>query len=287
MKGIILAGGHGTRLYPLTRAVSKQLLPVFDKPMVYYPLSLLMLAGIRDILVITTPTDAPLFARLLGDGAPWGLKLSYVVQPKPEGIAQAFLLAEEFLGGDSACLTLGDNFLHGVGLSGRLQAAAAQESGATIFGSWVRHPEHYGVAVFDAGGQLADVEEKPKVPRSQYAVIGLYFYDSSVVDIARALRPSARGELEITDVNREYIKRGAMRFERLNRGMAWLDMGTPSSLLEAAHYVETLELRQGLKIGCLEEIAWRQGFIDDAALAGLARDLAATSYGEYLASLLG
>ncbi len=286
MKGIILAGGSGTRLHPLTLSISKQLLPVYDKPMIYYPLSTLMLAGLRDILIITTPADAPLFQRLLGDGQSWGISISYAEQPRPEGLAQAFVIGREFLGRGPAALVLGDNVFYGAGLSHLLQSAARRTTGATIFGYWVRDPERYGVASIDTDGRVLDIEEKPKTPKSNYAVTGLYFYDSDIVDIAAAIKPSARGELEITDVNKAYLARGTLRLETMGRGFAWLDTGTHESLLQAAHFVETIEERQGLKIGSPEEIAWRQGWIDDDQLARLAAPLEKSGYGSYLQSLL-
>ena len=285
-KGIILAGGSGSRLYPLTRVTNKQLLPVYDKPMVYYPLSTLMLAGIRDILIISTPEDTPRFEALLGDGKRWGLRLRYKIQPKPEGIAQAFVLGREFIGRDRVMLVLGDNIFYGEALPKLLQSAIARERGATVFAYAVKNPERYGVVEFDARGTAIGIEEKPARPKSRYAVTGVYSYDNSVVDIAAKLRPSARGELEITDVNRAYLERGELDVIALGRGMAWLDTGTHESLLEAAHFIETIERRQGLKIACPEEIAYRMGFIDAAQLEALVQPLEKSGYGEYLRRVL-
>jgi glucose-1-phosphate thymidylyltransferase len=281
-KGIVLAGGSGTRLYPVTRAISKQLLPLYDKPLVYYPLATLMLAGLRDILLISTPEDGPLFSRLLGDGSQWGIRIRYATQAEPKGIAQALLIAEQFIGGDPVCLILGDNLFYGHGLPEALQQAAARERGATVFAYYVRDPERYGVVEFDTTGRAIGLEEKPASARSHYAVTGLYFYDPDCVRIARGLRPSSRGELEITDVNRAYLEGGNLRVQVLGRGVAWLDTGTHASLLAAANFVETIEARQGLKVCCPEEIAFRQGFIDQQQLRVLARALGKSGYGEYL-----
>ncbi|MDH4321466.1 MAG: glucose-1-phosphate thymidylyltransferase RfbA [Desulfobulbaceae bacterium] len=286
MKGIILAGGSGTRLYPLTKSVSKQLMPVYDKPMIYYPIATLMQAGIREILVITTPEDQGQFMQLLDDGSQWGISLSYAVQPKPEGIAQAFLIGEEFIGDDRVALVLGDNIFYGSGLGKILREVASREEGATVFGYYVRDPERYGVVSFDSEGKVIDIEEKPQKSKSSYAVSGLYFYDNRVVEIARRIKPSARGELEITDINNVYLRRGELRVELLGRGMAWLDTGTHASLLDAANFIKVMEDRQGLKIACLEEIAYRRGYIDAGQVARLAEPLGKNGYGQYLLRML-
>ncbi len=284
-KGIVLAGGSGTRLYPLTRSISKQLMPVYNKPMVYYPLSVLMLAGIRDIAVISTPGHLPLFSDLLGDGSRLGCSFSYIPQPSPEGIAQAFLLAADFIGNDNVCLVLGDNIFFGQGLADRLRSAVRRKSGATVFAYHVSDPERYGVVAFDAANQAVSIEEKPALPKSNFAVTGLYFYDNTVVDITRSLHPSDRGELEITDVNNHYLEQNSLFVETLGRGIAWLDTGTHDSLLAAGTFVQAVEQRQGLKVACVEEIAWRQGFISTEELHRIGHEFAKSGYGEYLLSL--
>jgi glucose-1-phosphate thymidylyltransferase len=286
MKGIILAGGSGTRLHPLTRTVSKQLLPIYNKPMVYYPLSTLMLSGIREILVITTPQDQEAFQNLLGDGADIGLRLEYRVQPRPDGLAQAFLIGDSFVGDDRVALALGDNIFYGAHFSDYLRTAASRTAGATVFGYWVRDPERYGVVEFDGHGQAVSLEEKPLKPKSSYAVTGLYFYDNQVIDIARSLKPSARGELEITDVNRRYLERGQLQVEKLARGIAWLDTGTHEALMQASNYIQAIEERQGLMVACLEEIAFRMGYISSGDLERIAAKMASSAYGQYLRSIL-
>ncbi|MGH8084251.1 MAG: glucose-1-phosphate thymidylyltransferase RfbA [Lysobacter sp.] len=285
-KGIILAGGSGTRLYPLTQCISKQLLPVYDKPMIYYPLSVLMLAGIREILVINTPHEQPLFQQLLGDGSQWGLDIQYAVQPSPDGLAQAFTIGRDFIDGQPSCLVLGDNIFYGQGLTETLRRADARNGGATVFGYYVSDPERYGVAEFDAAGKVVNIEEKPTKPRSNYAVTGLYFYDNTVCDRAASLKPSTRGELEITDLNRLYLEDRSLRMETLGRGSAWLDTGTHQSLLQAAAFIETIETRQGLRVCCPEEIAWQNGWIDSEQLLRLATPLLKNDYGRYLANLV-
>jgi glucose-1-phosphate thymidylyltransferase len=284
-KGIILAGGSGTRLYPITQSISKQLLPVYDKPMIYYPLSVLMLAGIREVLIINTPHEQALFQSLLGDGSKWGMRIEYAVQPSPDGLAQAYLIGRDFVDGQPSCLVLGDNIFHGPGLTGLLKRADARDHGATVFGYWVGDPERYGVAEFDQEGRVVGLEEKPAKPRSNYAVTGLYFYDGRASDFAADLKPSPRGELEITDLNRRYLEESTLHLEQLGRGYAWLDTGTHQSLLEASNYIETIEARQGLRVCCPEEIAWNNGWIDAAQLEVLARPLAKNGYGAYLLGL--
>jgi glucose-1-phosphate thymidylyltransferase len=286
MKGIILAGGSGTRLYPITQAISKQLLPVYDKPMIYYPLSTLMLAGIREVLVINTPHEQALFKQLLGDGSQWGMRIDYAVQPSPDGLAQAYLIGREFVAGQPSCLVLGDNIFYGHGFSEQLKRASALDNGAVVFGYWVRDPERYGVAEFDASGKVIGLEEKPKAPKSNYAVTGLYFYDGRAPEYAAELKPSSRGELEITDLNRRYLEDGSLRLEKLGRGYAWLDTGTHESLLQAGNFIETIEQRQGLRVCCPEEIAYLNGWISAAELEALAQPLLKNGYGQYLLNLL-
>ena len=286
MKGIILAGGSGTRLYPITRVVSKQLLPIYDKPMIYYPLSILMLAGIRDIIVVSTPEDLPKFEALLRDGSQWGVNFSYVVQPKPEGIAQAFIVAKDHIVGENVCLILGDNIFYGHGLPEQINSAAARKEGASVFGYWVKNPQRYGVVSFDDDGKAIDIEEKPAKPKSHWAVTGLYFYDKHVVDFAEQLKPSARGELEITDLNMVYLQREQLYVEKIGRGVAWLDTGTHESMMQASGFIEVIEQRQGLKVACIEEIAYRMGYIDAEQVLRLAHPLEKNNYGQYLVEII-
>jgi len=286
MKGILLAGGSGSRLYPISMVVSKQLLPVYDKPMIYYPLSVLLLADIRDILVISTPYDLPLYKKLLGDGSQWGISFSYAEQPRPEGLAQAFIIGREFIGNENVCMILGDNIFYGQGMTGLLNNAKSRKEGATVFGYRVKDPQRYGVVDFDESGMAINIEEKPEKPKSNFAVTGLYFYDNQVIDIAAGLKPSPRGELEITDVNIAYLKMGKLHVEKFGRGIAWLDTGTHKSLMQASNYIETIENRQGLKVACIEEIVYRKGYIDAAQVEALARPLLKNDYGRYLTDML-
>lgn len=286
MKGIILAGGSGSRLYPISMVVSKQLLPVYDKPMIYYPLSVLLLADIRDILVISTPYDLPLYKKLLGDGSQWGVSFSYAEQPRPEGLAQAFIIGRKFIGNENVCMILGDNIFYGHGMTGLLNNAKSRKEGATVFGYRVKDPQRYGVVDFDESGMAINIEEKPEKPKSNFAVTGLYFYDNQVIDIAAGLKPSPRGELEITDVNTAYLKMGKLHVEKFGRGIAWLDTGTHKSLMQASNYIETIENRQGLKVACIEEIVYRKGYIDAAQIEKLAQPLLKNSYGQYLTDML-